>query len=423
MRASIFTRGLGFTALASACSSIALAQTTLPLQSVTERERQLADTDGVRFGSFVLRPQAEGALTYDDNIYAGPVLGVDDIFVRTRVDLDLQSNFVRHGVNAQAYVDGETYFDRTGEDALQFGVGGGAFYDLGADTRLTAAAGYDHLAESRSNLNSARLAPERILYDTLHADAGLAHNFGPLETRVSGRVRSYDYDSIAIGGITINQDSRDFTVAEGALDLAYGVHGLTRFIAHGSYERRLYDIGLGDPAFVPALQVDRSAKGYRLEAGVERDVTELIQATLRIGYLHYQYDDPRISELGAFSYHADVVWNVTPLTTITAAAERRLDETVSPQSAGNLRDEIRLGARHELLRNLILLADMRHAHIRTVNTPLDSDEFEVGVGAHYYVGRIGRVEFAANHAQRTSADPAIEFRRNTVTIGFTAFVD
>jgi len=420
---SIFTRSLGFTMLASACSSTATAQTTPPLQSVTERERQRAETDGIRLGSFVLRPEAEGALTYDDNIYAGPVLSIEDVFLLTRVDLDLQSNFARHGVNAQAYIDRETYFDRTSEDALQYGLSGNGFYDLGADTRLSAAAGYDRLAESRSSLDSARLAPERILYNTLYANAGLAHNFGPLETELSGRLRKYHYEPTMVGGISVSQDTRDFKVAEGALDLTYGLHRLTRFVAHAAYERRLYDIRIGSPDFHPATETDRSAKGFRLEAGVERDVTELIQATLRVGYLQYEYDDPRISGINAFSYYASVVWNVTPLSTIVLSAESRLDETVSPRSAGNLRDEFRIGGRHELLRNLILLADMRYAYNRQVNTTIKSNEFEVGIGAHYYVGRIGRIEFAANHSQRTSPDPAIEFERNTVTIGFTAFFD
>lgn len=421
-------RNTALTLLALSLAGGARAQAQTSIVSVTERETlQQADL-GIRLGSFLLLPQVDLSLSHSDNVYATGTDKRSDFFVDTRADISLNSQFSRNALNASAYFDRNTYFKLNGEDTSQFGGAVDGRYDIGADGSLSASGGYDRVAESRTSLDSFTQASKPVLYDMVHGSASFTDKFGPLTAILGLRVRHYNYHDAIFGSTRVDQSYRDFTIGAGTIDLAYDLHGLTNFVVHGEIERRRYDLRYGDAGFDLATMTDRSANGARIEAGFQHQVSSLMQATVRLGWMHYSYPDPRLRSFGAFSYHADLIWNITPLTTIQGSADRRVDETLSTTFAGNLRDEFRLDVRHELLRNLILLLDSRYAAIRPTSVDTEaalgqtlahSHEFEIGGGAHYYIGR--HIRLAANflHMQRTSDDPGLAFKENVATIGIT----
>lgn len=419
---------LAMLALALGAGSRARAQDANDIVSVTEREKlQQADL-GIHVGSFLLLPSVDLSLSHSDNVYAANTGKQGDFFADTRADIRLASQFSRHALEASAYYDRNTYFKLTGESTSQYGAAADGRYDIGGNGSLTIAGGYDRVAESRTSLDSFTEASKPVLYDLYHGDASLTEKFGPLTAILGLRVRHYNYHDAIFGSQRIDQSSRDFTIGAGTVDLAYDLHGLTNVVVHGEVERRRYDLRYGDAGFDLATMTDRSANGERIEAGLQHQVTSLMQATVRLGWMHYSYPDPRLRSFGALSYHADLIWNVTPLTTIQGSADRRVDETLSTSFAGNLRDEFKLDVRHELLRNLVLLADTRYASIRPTSVDAQaaagqilahSHEFEIGAGAHYYIGRYIRLEANFLHTQRHSDDAGLAFRENVATIGIT----
>jgi hypothetical protein len=426
MRRSRLTT-LGLLALSFSFATRAGAQTA-DVQSVTEREKlQQADL-GIHLGSFLVLPQLDLTMNHGDNIDATDTNKRGDFYLNTRIAVAVNSDFSRNALNASAYYDRDTYFKLTSENTSQYGAQLDGRYDVGADGGLTVAGGYDRVAESRTSLDSFFEASSPVLYDLYHGSASFSDRFGRLATVFGVQARHYTYHDADLGNQKIDQSFRDFTVVQGNVDLAYDIHSLTNLIVHGSIERRRYDERFGDADFNPATTTDQSANGVRIEVGIQRQITSLLQATVRGGWLHYSYPDPRLRSLGAASYHADLIWNLTPLTTIQGSADRRVDETVSTSSAGNLRDEFRLAVRHELLRNLVLLFDTRYANIRptafndTVAAGLTlahSREFEISGGAHYYIGRYVRLDASVLHTQRRSMNSTIAFTENVGTIGVT----
>jgi hypothetical protein len=422
---------LGLLALSLAAGTKVDAQSSNPnLQSVTEREKLQTKDLGIKLGSFLLLPQIDLSISHGDNIYATDHDKRGDFYLDTRAQVAVKSQFSRHALDASAYYDRNTYFKLTSENTSQYGAKADGRYDLSADGFVTVAGGYDRVAESRTNIDSITAASKPVLYDLYHGDASFSDTFGPLNAVLSFHDRNYRYHDAVFGSTTVDQSYRDFTVLQGEADLAYDLHHMTSFIVHGTVERRRYDLGFGDAGFDPAILTDRSANGVRIEAGLQHQVTSLVQATIRLGWLHYSYEDPRLNSLSAFSYHGELIWNVTPLTTIQASADRRVDETVSITYAGNLRDEFRIGAQHELLRNLILNVDGRYAAIRpsAVNETAAvgqllsrSHELELGGGGHYYIGRNIRVNANFTHTQRRSNDDSLAFSENVGTVGISFF--
>ncbi|MDB5719051.1 MAG: hypothetical protein JWM38_2478 [Sphingomonas bacterium] len=385
--------------------------------TVEERERRNLGNVGARIGSFVLEPTVSIDARYDDNIYATASDRRGDVYLALRPEVHLRSDFVRHALDARAYYQRTLHAKYEGEDVAQYGASVDGRYDLAAYTRLSGRIAIDHAAESRGNLGTFRETSSPAEYDRIEGQGTVAQEFGPLAVAATGRLRSLTYSDALLGGVTIDQTYRDQKISDATIEASYAVHELTRFLIAGTVERRRFVLRPGDPGFDPVTSIDRSANGYRIEAGVQREVTALITGTVRIGYLSYNYPDPKLRDVSGFSYLADLRWNVTGLTTVTASASRRLDETTSPVTAGNLRDELALGVDHELLRTLLLSADIRYAAVKPSAVLADSREFEAAVGARYYIGRHVRAQAELRHSQRSSVDRSIAFKSNSFLVG------
>ena len=230
-------------------------------------------------------------------------------------------------------------------------------------------------------------------------------------------------DAILSSGI-LDETFRNVHIYNGSLQIGYNLDSLSQFFVRGTLERRRYDLRPGDPGFDPLTQIDRSGDSTLIEGGVQRDVTRLIQATLRVGYLNFRYPDPSLRDISAFSYFGNVRWNVTPLTTVNATAQRRVDETSSPITAGNLRDELALAVDHELLRTLILSGRARLAWINpsivggsSTLIVRSSREQELSLEARYYIARSFRIQGGYTYSSRQSVDRFIAYRSNRLTLG------
>lgn len=387
--------------------------------SVSERETLNNDGagTGIRLGSFVFRPTLRLDGEYNDNIYATDTDRRGDAYLIVRPEAAIVSDFGRNALGATAYLERSEHAKYTGEDVSQYGGTINGRYDIARTTRLSGAAQFDRAAESRGSLGTFRQTSTPAQFTSLAGEAALAQDFGPFSLSAGGRVRKLSYSDALLGTARIDQSYRDFTIRSASLAASYGFHELTRIVIVGEIERRRYKLRPGDIRYDPSTLSDQSADGFRIEAGVSREITSLLTGTIRIGYIRYDYADPRLRDIGGLSYFGDLNWNVTRLTTITAAASRRLDETTSPVTAGNLRDEARLSVDHELLRRLILSADVRYASIRPSNTFATSREFEASAGAHYYLNRNLRLEAEIRHSGRASADRSIAFRANSFLIG------
>ena len=396
------------------------AQTT-PLNSVVDREERNQAGDGIRAGAFTLRPSASVVATYTDNVFATTTNRRDDVFFNLRGIIAARSNWSANQLNARAYIDQSLYTSNGSEDATQYGAQVDGRYEFTATTAITARANVDRLAELRSSINSFRGTRSRSTYVTAGSELGVNQLFGPLSVGLSGAYRVYRFDPVLVNNVLTSARFRDLDILSGTLDASYGLSDSTRFVLFGVLEQRRYQLRPGDPGFDPITQLDRSADGGRIEAGITRNIGTLLQATVRLGYLNYSYPDARLRPISAFSFHVDVNWNVTPLTTVQLAADRRVDETSSPVNAGNLRNEGRFGIQHELLRNLILFGGVRYAQIDPSGVGASSSEFQADAGARYYIARRLRIDLSYTHNQRTSTDPTIAFRNNLVLIGLTLF--
>ncbi len=406
-------------------ANCAMAQ-TVPVQSVTARERMQIEDNSHQVGAFRVTPQIAISASYDDNIYATESDKRGDVYLTVRPQLDVKSTWSRNALNFTAYFDRDVHAEYTGEDVSQYGATLDGRYDISRQTRVYLGVDVARSAERRGSLSSFTLSAEPVRYNSFIANGALEQDLGSLRLRAEGRFRRVTYEDAVLTttGATFDQTFRNFDIYSGTAQASYDLNTLTSFVLRGTLEQRRYELRPGDVGFDPLTATDRSGDSSLIEAGVTREITTLLSGTVRLGYLSFRYPDPKLNDVNGFSYYANLNWNVTPLTTLRAIAQRRVDETTSPITAGNLRDEVSVSADHELLRSLILHADARHAWINPsiaddVTTVIDnsSRETEFGFGARYYVGRKLRLDADYTHQKRASDNPLLSFVSNIVTVG------
>ena len=385
--------------------------------TVADRERQNELTLGVRVGAFTVLPTVTVDATFDDNIFATDTDRRSDGYLTLHPEVVVRSDQNRASLNARAYYEHDFHAHYSSEDVSQYGVAADGRYDLAADTAVIATMQLDRSAESRTSLGSFRQTSSPAQFTSLQGDVTLTQKLGDLSLSGTGRIRRLSYSDADVGGVRFDQKFRNLVIYSGTAQAGFTVRELTQLFVQAQVERRRYDLRPGEAGFDPITQVDRSADGFRVELGVTREVTALVLATVRLGYLSYDYADARLRNVNGFSYFGNLRWNITPLTTISGTAQRRLDETTSPVTAGDLRDEVELQVDHELLRQLILSGKVRYAGVRPAGVSASSREFEIGFGGHYYAGRSIRLEANATHAARSSSDRSVAFESNQITFG------
>ncbi|WP_029548660.1 outer membrane beta-barrel protein [Rhizorhabdus wittichii] len=402
------------------CSAVQ-AQEIPPNVGVADRERPAFDALGLRAGSLLIYPSVAGRTEYDDNVLATGAGKRGDTIFTIEPEVRVRSDLARHAFDVKAYYHRSFHAKLDTEDASEYGVNGRGVVDVTRRTRIRLTGSAERNAETRSSLASFSGSRTRVKYDRFSGSAGLEQEVGDFVLLGKGEYRRIRYmDTTDPLGNPIDLSFRNLKVRTGTGQIAYRLRSGTSAFIRVQSEKRTYDLRPGDPGFDPITQTDRSSKGLKAEAGLGLELTSLIYGNIRLGYMKQNYADPKLRDVSGLSYGADILWNVTPLTSLKFTAERAVDETSSQTTAGNLRSEFTADVDHELLRNLILSAGVRYARINPAGLSPKSREYEARLGARYLLPN-RFMELRAGYAfeKRSSANPSIRFNSNNIFVTLT----
>lgn len=358
---------------------------------VLNRPRSAYDPIGGRIGSFFLYPTASLDGTYDDNIYGTQAGKTDDVFGQARLGASIESRWSRHRLQLDGYGEARRYAKRTTEDSESYGVHGSARYDRSRLSLAQLDLRFDRQPEDRLDVN-ALSSRKPVLFRQFVGTGLVSQAFGRLQLTGRAQLQTTDYsDSVDFGGAPLPQHYRDARRVLVTGIGRYELQGGAAVILAGTYDTLNYH---ADPV------LDRDSHGYRLEAGLGLELSTLLTADVRVGYLGRRNDSPLLRNPKGVSFTANVVWNPTPLMTVTLVADRDIEESSSATIAGNLRAEARLTVDYELRRNIILSPSIRYANIDPVGSPLDSNETEEELRGRYLVSNGLRLDARLRHFRR-----------------------
>ncbi|WP_296718905.1 outer membrane beta-barrel protein [Erythrobacter sp.] len=380
-------------------------------------QRELDDYEpiGGRIGSFLLYPSAEARIEYDDNILALPGGGEDDVELTVRGAARIESQWQRHSLEANAYIQQNFHARLSSEDAMEGGARINGRLDIDRDTSARVVASIDSLVENRANIASARAALQPTRFRRADALAAVAHDFGALQLTGDAQIVLLDFDDVpAQGGGVLEQDFRDSTYLRGSLTAALEISPRVSGLLRGQVDRLSFTGEEEEPD-----PFDRDTTGYSLEAGVRLELDNLLSGEIRAGVLHRDVDDPSARGLTGVSFGANLDWSVTPLTTLRLFADRQVEEGGSQLVSGNVRSQARLVVEHELLRNVVLEGQASYAQIDTIGQiDVSAQEYMLMAETTWRLNRNLRVFARADRFERFSdGDFFRDFARNRVMAG------
>lgn len=381
--------------------------------SVLNRARPGYDAVGIHAGAFTVYPQASVTGSYDDNIYATDTNTKSDFITKLDSAMFVYSNWSSHALNFNAGVSKSFYNSHSGENRLDWNVGTDGRLDVTRDTQLTGALSYQKLHEDRGDPSSPGAAAEPVPYTLFTGSAGISQRFNRMMASITGEYNDYDYDSVvSTTGVAIPQDFRDRQEYDESLKVGYDVSPDTNVYLRGTLNQRKYD------QHPPVVALNRDSKGYAVVVGSDFRLSNLAQGGIYIGYQTQSYDSAALSDINGLSYGANIEWYATPLTTVTFNADSIVNETALAAS-GYLSQSVGLRVDHELLRNVLLYANVGYQNDDYTGASRTDDILTAGFGANYLLNRNLSINFGYSYTDRNSTAAGADYKQNIIGLTLT----
>jgi hypothetical protein len=389
-------------------------ETTIPeRQSVFERARPDYDPLGIRLGSFLAYPSARLAETFDSNVFATTNNTKDDFYTTFSPSIAIRSDWNVHSVALQASSQTKRYVSLVSENVTNFAVSGDGRLDILRNIYARAGAGYQLLHEDRSSADNVN-GKKPVEYHVTSANIGYVHEPGRLGARVDLTVDSYSFNDATSGaGIPIVQRDRDRIVyaikPRVSYEIVPGYHAFVQASGNARDYARKTDVN----------GFHRSSHGYEVDVGTAIDFTHLINGEVFAGYLSQLYDDSRLKDESGFGFGGNLLWNVTPLTSLRATMARSVEETTqfatvgaaNFDSSGYLQTALRLTAEHELLRNVLLSAYVSYVNSDFQGISRTDDQYETNVEGRYLLNRNLSLNADLTYTKRDSNVVGVSYDR------------
>lgn len=325
----------------------------------TNKERQNSEYahKGIHMSSFVLSPKLDVDNQYDTNIYKQDksLSPVDSYVAHFRPGLNVRSDWNRHALNLMFDSDITQYAtqgDQNNYEDLFTRLDGRL--DVLRDSHFDAGFNYNSVHEDRGSPDQiAGRAP--TFYDTKAIDAFYTHKLNRVSFKGGLDTIRYDYQDVSTSLNTVlAMSTRNHWEYVPSIRLGYEIQPEYEAYVKFAYKKADYDSLVRSNG--AGVAYNRNSSGFNALGGLAFELTSLVTGDLSVGYLQRNYDDPRLSSISGINGFVNLKWRPTLLTTLTGTLSHDINETTQAGVAGVLATGIKLGAEHELMRNVILSA-------------------------------------------------------------------
>jgi len=380
-------------------------------QGVAEREYEAYTAPGIRLGSFVLRPSLEVTETYDSNVFATNTDPRDDVVTNINPNVSLTSDWANHELRFEADLDQSLYARHDDENATDWRTAVSGRLDVLRNTSLRGSLAYATLSEERGATDAVGNAAEPTVFTEAVASIGLRQTFNRLSGDISASYAELDFDDTPlIGGGVSDNDDRDRSLLEVAVEIGYELVADTVVFLRGTYNTRDYD------QTPPTVALNRDSDGYQIVAGSRFELGSLARGEVFAGYQEQSFDDPVFAPASGIAYGASVDWFVTPLTTLRFSADSSIEDTSSGSASSFERMQAGIGIDHEFMRNLVASADVAYAEENFQGSNRKDEIYVYDLGINYLIDRHFSVGAFVGYEERDSNLVGDSFSRETIGV-------
>jgi hypothetical protein len=389
-------------ATASLLAYGAHAQEPDPNVSVASRPRPAYDPLGIRAGGFLIFPSMTVGSSYNSNVFATNDDEKDDFIFNFLPQVDIRSNFPRHAISWTSEADIARYVSETDENYEDFGTALNGRLDITRDNRLTAGASFAREHESRDDPEDpgADVNEEPLKYYEYGGDLGFQQDFNRLNFGLLGTFDRRDYTDG-------DEGDRDRNLFGGRLRTGYFISPRINAFLQGGFRREVRD-----------EDSSRDNNVYSAGVGTAIDFTGLLFGEAFAGWSLQEFDDDEFDSENGFTYGANLTWNPTRLTSLRLEGQGGFE----PSDVGSSRLESEIGLRvdHELLRNVLIGAEVSYQRDDFQDADRVDNRIDLGPDITYLLNRYLSVGAGYTFTKRDSDDSDREFDRHLVTFRVTA---
>jgi len=364
---------------------------------VVKRPRPGYDAVGIPAGSFIVFPHAELSVEYDSNIYAEATNEQDDFIAVLPLGVDVDSDWNNHALNLFAEGEFGFYGDNSDEDYEDYAVGFDGRIDVQRSFHIFGGSTFRHLHQDRGSPDRETSTIEPIEFDRTEANLGVTWKPNRLGVTIEGLYHHFDFDDATRNdGEVLNNDDRDRERMTGRLRVSYDLQpGYAAFV-QGSYNEVEYANTPDDKGLV------RDSDGFNFRGGVEFDITDVVSGDVFIGYKENDYTDEDLDDVDIVDVGGNILWGVTPLTTVRINLSRSIEETTQDNSPGYIATDVGIGIDHELRHNLLVGGTFGYVNNDYESIARDDDILSLSLRTTYMIDRTFQVGANAGWRDRDS---------------------
>jgi hypothetical protein len=379
---------------------------------VAARKHPEFDASCVRQEAMLFCPKLTSSIAFNSNVFASANHQRSDFAMVLSPELMVHGVWPRFSADARLGAEIYRFNKLTSEDRTNAYAELHTLADVGADVQAEMRLEVARRHEKRGSSDQPADAASPVPYTELSAEGKVTKTFNRLGVTVGATARELTYENVfATNGATLDQSWRNGTIVTTYVKPFYEFAAGYRVFVRADYNSRNY-AGVGD--------LDRDSSGVTVRIGFDAELTPLISGSFEAGYLAQTYNNPAIAPVDGLSFRGKAVWLVTPLTTVTFAAERLVAETTTPGFDGRI-DTIGVARiDHELMRNVILFGETTYKHEKFAGAPRKDDVLMVSAGINYLQSRYFRGGVRYDFVSRESTLPAYTFGQHVVTINVSA---
>jgi hypothetical protein len=369
---------------------------TAPGVTVASRERPDFDPFGVRADSFLLRPQWEEGLGYDNNVFGSGTGQRGSWLVGSHPSLLVGSDWSRDSLGGYLGADDLRYLDQPSQSFTNWTAALGGGLSIGRD-QLTISVAHFNLHQPRTELDAVP-SDTPVAYQVNDVRAGYTIALNRASVTPSLAFTTYRYDATTIRGLPAAQAYRDRNVVQGAI--------ITRYELSPKRDLLLVTRALDVHYVAPqAGTPTRDSTGYQVLVGLADDGDAVWRYRVLLGWEVRTFRAPQYSMHQAPIAEAAVIWSPSGLTTVTATLARGIEDAAQEGIAGYTYTAARVVVDHEYLRNVLLKGYAGAQY----------DDYLQGGGHDSRFSLGGGVTWLLNHNLRLSATYDFTDQRGTTS--------
>lgn len=296
------------------------------IPTATDADRN--DVQGVRVGSFILRP------SITETIGSERTTTGSDTTSRTYLRSGLRASATSDWSLHELRIDTEGTWDKTlsgvRQDDPEGRIQAELRLDLSDETTATLRAGYSLSREEIGDPNAVANAVTQSEVNQYTLGADITRDLGVLRTTAGLDFTRQTYgNAVLADGLLLDQSARDNNTARVRGRLGYEISPALIPFLEASYGRTLYD------EHQDALGYVRDANLYAMKAGLEADFGEKLRGELAGGYLIAEFDDAALKSISAATIDGTGVWSPYRGTNVALNLRTDIEPTTTPGASGS----------------------------------------------------------------------------------------